>query len=83
MARSILIMAVRHLIFYFTPFNIFIADMYVSTQTGDKALAGQEETIQIKTFPPDNSNKRTIWFKGYYLSIYNEQTEDCTATSLT
>jgi hypothetical protein len=69
-------MAVRHLIFHFTPFNILIADMYVSTQTGDEAVAGREETIQIKTFPPDNNNERTIWFKGYYLAIYNEQTGD-------
>jgi len=44
--------------------------------TGDAALAGREETIQIFGFPPDNTNERTIWFKGYYLSIYNEQTED-------
>lgn len=43
--------------------------------TGDEALAGRDETIQIKTFPPDSTNERTIWFKGYYLSIYNEQTE--------
>jgi len=44
--------------------------------TGDEAVAGRDETIQIKTFPPNNTNERTIWFKGYYLSIYNEQTED-------
>jgi hypothetical protein len=43
---------------------------------GDSALVGQGETIQINTFPPDNTNERTIWFKGYYLSIYNEQTEE-------
>ena len=67
-------MAVRHLIFYFTPSNVLIADMCVSTQIGDEALAGREENIQIHTFSPDNSNERTIWFKGYYLAIYNEQT---------
>jgi hypothetical protein len=50
--------------------------MCVSTQTGDKALAGREEKIRIFGFPPDNTNKRKIWFKGYYLSIYNQQTED-------
>jgi hypothetical protein len=48
----------------------------VSIQIGDEALVGQEEKIQIHTFPPDNTNERTIWFKGYYLSIYNKQTED-------
>ena len=50
--------------------------MCVSTQTGDEALAGRDEKIQIYSFPPDNTNERTIWFKGYYLSIYNQQTED-------
>jgi hypothetical protein len=69
-------MPVRHLIFYFTPFNVLVADMCVSTQTGDEALAGRDETIQIFGFPPDNTTERTIWFQGYYLSIYNEQTED-------
>jgi len=44
--------------------------------TGDEALAGRDETIQIKTFPPDSTNERTIRFKGYYLAIYNEQTGD-------
>ena len=50
-------------------------DLYVSTQTGDEALAGRDETIQIFTFPPDNTNERTILFKGYYIAIYSEQTE--------
>lgn len=44
--------------------------------TGDEALAGQDETIRIFGFPPDDTNERTIQFKGYYLSIYNEETED-------
>ncbi|KAH6667224.1 hypothetical protein B0J14DRAFT_490010, partial [Halenospora varia] len=43
---------------------------------GDEALVGTDEMIQIHTFPPDNTNERTILFKGYYLAIYNEQTED-------
>jgi hypothetical protein len=53
-----------------------MADKCVSTQTGDKALAGQDKTIQIKTFPLDNTNKRTISFKGYYFVIYSKETED-------
>jgi hypothetical protein len=43
---------------------------------GDTALVGGDEKIQIHTFPPDNTNERTIRFKGYYLAIYNEQTGD-------
>lgn len=42
--------------------------------TGDEALAGRDENIQIFTFAPDTTNERTIWFKGYYLSIYNKET---------
>ncbi|OCK90171.1 uncharacterized protein K441DRAFT_666598 [Cenococcum geophilum 1.58] len=42
---------------------------------GDDALAGQDEIDITHVFPPDNTKSRTIWFKGYYLSIYNEQTE--------
>lgn len=42
---------------------------------GDKALAGQEE-INITHYFPSTTNDRTVWFKGVYLSIYNEQTED-------
>lgn len=44
--------------------------------TGDDALAARPEKIEIKTFPPDNINERTIQFMGYKLSIYNEQTDD-------
>jgi len=43
---------------------------------GDDALAGREEKDITHRFPPDNTNERKIWFKGYYLSIYNQQTED-------
>jgi len=42
---------------------------------GDLALAAQEEHIEDHYFDPDNENTRTIWFKGHYLSIYNEGTE--------
>jgi len=48
----------------------------VYIKVGDKALSGDEEMIQAHYFPPDSTNERTIWFKGYYLSIYNEQTRD-------
>ena len=50
--------------------------MCISIQVGDEALVGREEKIQAHFFPPDNANDRTIWFKGYYLSIYNKQTRD-------
>lgn len=50
--------------------------MCVYIQIGDTALVGGHETIQIHTFPTDNTNERTIQFKGYYLTIYNEQTGD-------
>ncbi len=50
--------------------------MYASIQVGDEALAGRKEIDITHYFPPDNTNGRTIYFKGYYLSIYNEQTED-------
>lgn len=45
-------------------------------QTGDEALAGRDEVNITHYFPPDNTKGRKIWFKGYYLSIYNKQTED-------
>lgn len=60
--------------FHFTPFHVLIADICVSTQTGDGALAGTDEEIEIHYFPPDSTNERIIWFKGYYLSIVNKQT---------
>jgi len=44
--------------------------------TGDEVPAEQDELIQIHTFPPDNSNERTIQFKGYYFAIYNKETGD-------
>jgi hypothetical protein len=48
-------------------------------QVGDEALAGNEEEIQIKTFPPV-STERTINFKGWYLIIYNAQTDHIETT---
>jgi hypothetical protein len=42
---------------------------------GDNALAGNEETNITVRFAPDDNKSRTIWFKGWYLSIYNQQTE--------
>ena len=50
--------------------------MYLSTQLGDDALSGREESDITHRFPPDEAKERTISFKGYYLSIYNQQTED-------
>ncbi|KAH8797032.1 hypothetical protein F5882DRAFT_375188 [Hyaloscypha sp. PMI_1271] len=41
--------------------------------TGDEALARREEKdIQIYTFPANSQRARKIYFKGYYLSIYNK-----------
>jgi len=71
-----LIIVVRYLNFHFTPFNVLIADSVYVIQRGDAALASRKEKISTHYFPPDDTNERTIWFKGYYLSIYNKQTED-------
>lgn len=40
---------------------------------GDKALSGQEEDVPSHRFPPD-TRKRTINFRGKYLSIINKET---------
>jgi hypothetical protein len=46
----------------------------ISFQRGDEALAGREEKdIPSHRFPPSTLD-RTIYFKGLYLSIYNEKT---------
>lgn len=42
---------------------------------GDDALAGREEYLPSHPFPPVK-HTRTIFFKGYYLSIYNRQTDE-------
>ncbi|KAJ6019952.1 hypothetical protein N7499_004136 [Penicillium canescens] len=42
---------------------------------GDDALAGREEAVSGHLFPPVDHD-RYIFFKGYYLSIYNQQTDD-------
>jgi len=43
---------------------------------GDEALAGQEEKdIPSHRFPP-TTHDRKICFKGYFLSIYNQQTKE-------
>jgi hypothetical protein len=55
---------------------MFTANVCLSIQRGDEALAGREEKdIPSHRFPP-TKHVRRICFKGYYLSIYNEQTED-------
>jgi len=40
---------------------------------GDDALDGTPEEFEAHYFPSD-TKKRKIWFKGHYLSIYNEKT---------
>lgn len=43
---------------------------------GDEALAGnQEKDIPSHRFPPDTKS-RTIYFKGLYLSIVNQETDN-------
>jgi hypothetical protein len=47
----------------------------VLSQRGETALSGQEEKdIPSHRFPPDFTKARTVYFKGEYLSIYNEKT---------
>ncbi|KAG9230403.1 hypothetical protein BJ875DRAFT_157625 [Amylocarpus encephaloides] len=44
---------------------------------GDDALAGKpEKDIPSHRFPPDPNNDRTINFKGKYILIVNEETND-------
>lgn len=46
-------------------------------QRGDDALAGKEEKdIPGHRFPPDPTNDRTIYFKGWYIEIVNKETND-------
>lgn len=52
-------------------FNLSIANICGNIQIGDEALAGWDEIDITHRLPPDNTNDRTILFKGYYLSIYN------------
>lgn len=54
----------------------FLANLCVSIQRGDEALAGREEYMPSHYFPPDATNNRTIYFKGIYLLIVNKQTGD-------
>lgn len=42
---------------------------------GDEALAGREEK-DITQYFPATAEERNIHFKGYYLSIYQQQTGD-------
>jgi hypothetical protein len=44
-------------------------------QRGETALSGKEEQIPSHRFPPDDTRDRIIFFRGEYISIYNEQTE--------
>lgn len=51
--------------------------MYVFIQRGNEALAGQEEiNIPSYRFPLDKTKDRTIYFKGRYLSIINQETSN-------
>jgi hypothetical protein len=54
-----------------------MTNLWVSIQRGDEALAGREEKdIPGHYFPPDKTNDRTICFKGRYIEIVNEETND-------
>jgi len=49
----------------------------VDMARGDNALAGREEqNIPSCRFPPDNTKDRTIYFKGRYIEIVNQKTND-------
>jgi len=63
--------------FHFIPFNILIANLCVSIQRGDKALAGEEEKdIPTYRFPLDKTKDRIICFKGRYIEIVNQETNN-------
>jgi len=43
---------------------------------GDEALAGRDEhDISSHIFPPDDSRDRKVKFRGLYISVYNEITQ--------
>lgn len=52
-----------------------MANTLLGIQKGDDALAGREEAVPSHLFPPVDHD-RYICFKGYYLSVYNQQTDD-------
>ena len=71
-----LIIAVRYFELLFTPFSVLIANVYISIQRSDDVFARREEKdILSYRFPLTTHNKK-IYFKGYFLSISNQQTED-------
>jgi hypothetical protein len=43
-------------------------------QKGDEALAGRDEINITHRFPPDETKTRTVWFKGFYFSTFDEET---------
>ena len=70
-------MAVRYLNLLFHSLQCTIANLCISIQRGDDALAGKEENdIPSHRFPPDPNNDRTIWFKGEYILIVNQETNN-------
>jgi hypothetical protein len=64
-------MAVRSAIL--VPQKVLPANMSWILQVGDEALAGRPEE-NISWHFPARDEPRRIYFKGYYLSIYNETT---------
>jgi hypothetical protein len=55
---------------------MYLSNVCISIQRGDEALAGREEKdIPSHRFPP-TTHDRKICFKGYFLSIYNQKTEE-------
>jgi len=44
-------------------------------EVGDIALAGDDEKDISCYFTADATKERYIWFRGLYLSIYNQETE--------
>lgn len=43
---------------------------------GEQALEGKPEDLPSHFFPPNAIEDRVLWFKGLYLTIVNETTND-------
>jgi hypothetical protein len=55
--------------------NLDVANLCLQNDPGEAALVGNEEYIELWSFDAAEED-RTIWFKGYFIAIYNETTMD-------
>ena len=69
-AQFAVTMSVRFLNVHFIPSNILKA-----IQRGDEAIAGRPEEVPSHRFPP-TAEHRTIRFRGKYILIVNQETDD-------